>query len=165
MSLKSLNFINPRGGRAKATENQDQNWQTLIDNFKTLSLDLVLLSPVGTASIHTGKGTFTILGPLVYFTFLINVPNGSGWQGISSVPMPFVEAFTPTSTSIGTYGLGAYAFPVSHATLGTVPAHAFLDTPPIVGVPFRTSLKFNTPYTNTSGFTQVFGVSGLYYRS
>jgi hypothetical protein len=166
MTTKAFGFINPhKGGRNSTGEltAEEKNWQHLMENFKSVTIPLQLGSVVGTTTVVGGGGNFVLLGPLVFVSILLDVPNNSGWT-TANIRLPFTEANSRIGTSIATYGIGGASWNVYNVASGALKTTTWLDTPPVAGQPLRTNLKFAAAYTNVSGATEVYAVSGCYLR-
>lgn len=139
--------------KTKAQEPSDRNWRVFDEASKSIvRTDLVLSNPSG-ASVVT-RGTFTLYGPIVFYSLSLSVPNGDGWLVSSYITMPFsplIENGVFLAPHYGFMFIGEL-----EATIG----YAYFSDP---ANPLRLNLAAG--YTNSTGATTTPTIQGWYYRN
>lgn len=146
--LRPFSFLN-----TDPSTDEGRNWRTLDEATKTIvRTDLVLSNPVGSAVVT--RGTFTLYGPIVFYTIDLSVPNGDGWLVSSYITMPY----SPLINN------GAFLAPhialMFVNTLEATIGYAYMSDP---ANPLRLNLAAG--YTNATGSTTTPSIQGWYYRN
>ena len=149
MPLRPFSFLN-----TGAEEPEGRNWRTFDEASKTIvRTDLVFTNGVATPTIDSG--TFTLYGPIVFYSLKVTLNNGDGWNNTTTyINMPFPEV----RTSGGAFLASSAGAAVDQAT------GIYWDTTIFRTAANPTRLQFGNGYVNATGANQTFFLSGWYYR-
>lgn len=135
------------------TTPEGQNWRTFDEATKTLvKTDLVLTNPSGSTTVT--RGTFTLYGPIVFYTIDLSVPNGDGWLVSSYITMPY-SALVNNGVLLAPHIALMY-----NATLEATIGYAYMSD-----AANPTRLNLAAGYTNATGATTTPSIQGWYFRN
>ena len=143
--MKPYQFLPPQ------KENNDRNWRGLIENTYTKNFVPILTNKVNSPTV--APAYYVVMGPLVYITYTLFVPNLAGWTANAELQLPM--GLTP---SVGGVSVATAFFPVIKQDNTVIQqAVAYLDGTP--------AIKLLAGYTNVSGSSETLGISGWYLRN